>query len=87
MKINLCILVVSLFFLVISCGKSPKKVKKVAPLEKGSFGYDLQFLKSKDSVIVLKNGDSQVIISPKYQGKVFTSTAMGLNGSSSGWIN
>jgi len=87
MKINLFLSVLILFFLVVSCGESPRKVEKVVPFEKGSFGYDLQFLKSKDSVIVLKNGDSQVIISPKYQGKVFTSTAMGLNGSSSGWIN
>jgi alpha-L-fucosidase len=60
---------------------------KTQKFEKGSFGYDLHFLQTKDDVIVLKNGDAQVIVSPKYQGKVFTSTAMGLNGSSSGWIN
>jgi len=87
MKINSLISLLILFFLIVSCGESPKKVEKVAPFEKGSFGYDLQFLKSKDSVLVLKNGDSQVIVSPKYQGKVFTSTAKGMNGSSSGWIN
>jgi len=55
----------------------------------GSFGYDLSFLKQKDSVIVLKNksGKGQLIVSPKYQAKVFTSTANGESGTSFGWIN
>jgi len=87
MKINLIISVLILSGLLASCGEYPKKVEKSNPFKKGSFGYDIQFLKSKDSVILLKNGDAQVIVSPKYQGKVFTSTANGLNGSSSGWIN
>ncbi len=61
---------------------------KVAPSQKGTFGYDLNFLKAKDSVVVLKSDDGkgQVIISPKYQAKIFTSTADGLNGKSFGWI-
>lgn len=56
---------------------------------KGTFAYDLGFLNKNDSVIVLKNktGEGQVIVSPKYQAKVFTSTAEGLNGKSFGWIN
>lgn len=55
---------------------------------KGTFGSDLDFLKAKDSVITLKDdsGLGQVIVSPKYQAKVFTSTADGLNGRSFGWI-
>lgn len=58
------------------------------PPMKGTFGHDLDFLKAKDSVIVLKDnsGLGQVIVSPKYQAKVFTSTADGLNGKSFGWI-
>ena len=52
-----------------------------------TFGYDLRFLETKDSVIVLRDGDAQIIVSPKYQGKVFTSTAAGLHGYSFGWIN
>ena len=55
--------------------------------EKGSFGYDLAFLQTKDSVVVLGNSDAQVIVSPRFQGKVFTSTATGLRGQSFGWIN
>jgi hypothetical protein len=56
--------------------------------EPGSFGYDLQFLMRYDSVIVLSNGDgARVVVSPKYQGKVFTSTATGDSGTSFGWIH
>ncbi len=56
---------------------------------KGSFGYDLQFLEKYDSVIVLKSGDgnARIIISPKYQAKVFTSSAEGDSGQSFGWVN
>jgi hypothetical protein len=55
----------------------------------GSFAFDLAFLKKYDSVIVLKSGDSksQIIVSPKYQAKVFTSTASGEAGLSFGWVN
>ncbi|MDP4262216.1 MAG: hypothetical protein Q8941_06760 [Bacteroidota bacterium] len=54
---------------------------------KGSFGYDLAFLQKHDSVIVLKSGEAQVVVSPKYQAKVFTSTAEGKEGTSFGWIH
>ncbi len=56
----------------------------------GTFGYDLYFLQQHDdSVIVLSNdsGKAQVIVSPKYQAKVFTSTANGNAGLSFGWVN
>ncbi len=53
-----------------------------------SFGYDLAFLGEHDKdLVVLRNGDAQVIVSPKYQGKVFTSTNAGDTGHSFGWIN
>jgi len=57
--------------------------------KKGTFGYDLDFLQKKDSVIVLQSSDglAKAIISAKYQGKVFTSTADGDTGKSFGWIN
>jgi hypothetical protein len=55
----------------------------------GTFGYDLDFLRGHDSVIVLQSdqGKAQVIVSAKYQAKVFTSTADGLKGQSFGWIH
>jgi len=57
--------------------------------QKGTFAYDLNFLKQHDSVLVLENneGTGQIIVSPKYQAKVFTSTAEGDSGKSMGWIN
>ncbi len=57
--------------------------------KKGSFGYDLAFLRQNDSVVVLKSADGaqSAIVSPRYQGKVFTSTASGDTGRSFGWIN
>ena len=67
MKINSFISGLTILCLLASCGVNTKKEQKSTQFEKGSFGYDLQFLKSKDSVIVLKNGDAQVIVSPKYQ--------------------
>ena len=59
-------------------------------LKQGSFAYDLHFLKQHDdSLVVLNNGsdNAQVIVSPKYQAKVFTSTADGNSGQSFGWVN
>ena len=55
----------------------------------GSFGYDLEFLNQFDQVILLasKSDSALVIVSPKYQAKVFTSTSDGLAGKSFGWIN
>jgi hypothetical protein len=38
-------------------------------------------------LVTLKNGASQLIVSPRYQAKVFTSTAAGEGGISFGWIN
>jgi hypothetical protein len=54
---------------------------------RSSFEDDLRFLMSKDSVRVLRSGNARVIVSPKYQAKVFTSTADGPDGMSFGWIN
>ncbi len=68
---------------------SEKQPNDQSPVFKeGEFGYDLQFLKKQDSaLIVLMSGNSRIIISPKYQAKVFTSTANGGKGLSFGWIN
>ncbi|MGK2861107.1 MAG: DUF6786 family protein [Chitinophagaceae bacterium] len=52
---------------------------------KTPYEKDLAFLKKYDKVIVLSTGNSRVVVSPKYQAKVFTSTTG--NGASFGWIN
>ena len=57
---------------------------------KGTFGYDVNYLSEKDpELIVLKtdDGEAQVIVSAKYQAKVFTSTANGEEGNSLGFVN
>lgn len=78
---------------ICSCGQNSKKEQAVATdsiqAAKGTFGYDVAFLQKHDSVIVLKSSDgkAQIIISPKYQAKVFTSTANGDTGRSFGWVN
>jgi len=68
-----------LFFLLIA-------TSVICSCHQSSFDKDLSFLrKYDDSVVVLSRGNSKVIVSPKYQAKVFTSTAG--DGSSFGWIN
>lgn len=69
-----------------SCNNSSEKDNMPS---KGSFVYDLHFLQKYDSVILLKSreGNAQIIVSPKYQAKVFTSTADGDTGMSFGWVN
>ena len=57
---------------------------------KGTFGYDVAFLKKHNKALVLQapdNADAQAIIIPEYQGRVMTSTADGSAGNSYGWIN
>jgi hypothetical protein len=58
---------------------------------KGTFGFDLQFLKQyhKDLILLGDDADAgaQIIIIPAYQGRVMTSTTDGNGGMSFGWIN
>lgn len=57
---------------------------------KGSFGYDLNFLKQYHKDLVLLSDDSnkaQLIVLPAYQGRVMTSTADGNTGAGFGWVN
>ncbi|WP_158969824.1 DUF6786 family protein [Paraglaciecola sp. L3A3] len=57
--------------------------------QKGTFAYDLDYLKRYQQVITLEenNGKSQIIILPELQGRVMTSTASGLAGNSYGWMH
>src|SRR4051812_34307785 len=91
-KLKLSYAAIAVAAVLSSCqmqGKKDEAKADSAAYAKGTYGYDLDFLKKNDSVLVLKNADglAQVIVSAKYQGKVFTSTADGLNGRSFGWIN
>jgi hypothetical protein len=70
---------------ILSCNDHP--AGNAGTAVPGTFGYDLNFLSQRDSIIVLRSGESEVIVSHKYQAKVFTSTANGDTGTSFGWIN
>lgn len=86
---KLIVLFVIVMMISTSC-KNPQRPDDADRFVKGKFGYDLAFLSQKDSdLIVLSNNDgkSQIIISPKYQAKVFTSTANGPAGTSFGFVN
>jgi hypothetical protein len=90
MKNSRFAIALSLLIFVAACHTAPPEQKHFeSEYPKGSFGYDLDFLRQSDSVVVLntKDGTGQVIVSPKYQAKVFTSTDSGMNGRSFGWIN
>ena len=81
-----------LLFLSASCIQVEHKVPSRADIEhaKGSFGYDLAFLKQYHKDLVLLGKDStgpQVIVLPAYQGRVMTSSAEGKKGTSFGWVN
>lgn len=72
---------------ILTACNTNKSTDPMETYEKGTFGYDLKFLSERDSVIVLKNStNAQVIVSPKYQGKIFTSTADGNEGTSLGFV-
>lgn len=58
--------------------------------KEGTFGYDLNFLKKYEEVVVLSSPDddkAQAIIIPGYQGRVMTTTTDGDDGYSYGWVN
>ena len=57
--------------------------------DKGSYGYDAQFLKQHTrNVLELATADgAKVLLSADYQGRVMTSSASGDSGLSFGWLN
>ncbi|MGE0019579.1 MAG: DUF6786 family protein [Draconibacterium sp.] len=78
-----------LFSLIFSCtsNQKSKPTETMKTFEKGTYGYDLQFLQKHKKPLELKNRDARILISPEYQGRVMTSTANGDTGKSYGWIN
>ncbi len=80
--------ILTILFFACSNGKESKKAKlNMNSFEKGSYGFDLKFLKEHSNPVELKNGDACIIVSPDFQGRVMTSSAAGENGLSYGWIN
>lgn len=69
--------------------KQPAVDTNSVEFEKGTFGYDINFLKQyhKDIVMLGDSAGAQVAVAPAYQGRVMTSTADGNKGLSFGWVN
>jgi len=86
-KIN-CLLFGLLGVVLYSCNINTNKEKDMNAYEKGTFGYDLNYISRTDHPIVLSddNGKAQIIVSAKYQAKVFTSAVDGLTGKSLGYL-
>jgi hypothetical protein len=68
---------------------SSNKDQSSTAFKKGTFGHKIHFLKKYTDVIVLSGPDSlgQILVTPKMQGRVMTSTTQGDKGKSLGWVN
>ncbi|MFM9911897.1 MAG: DUF6786 family protein [Chitinophagaceae bacterium] len=96
MKNKIGIIALIILLLNIECKEEKKKPlsnergASTPAYAKGSFGYDLEFLKKYHNDLILlgdDTGGAQLILLPAYQGRVMTSTADGNNGNSFGWVN
>ncbi len=86
------LLIISSCFLASCAGSEQKKANKQEELTMNTdstkqYGYNRDFLKTHTKIIELRNGNSAVVLSPAWQGRVMTSTAEGDRGYSFGWIN
>jgi len=82
----------SLLFFCIACNyrNQGRMTTSSSITGKGFYAYDAEFLKKYTKrVIELQNeeGNSRILLSADYQGRVMTSTAKGDSGTSYGWIN
>lgn len=94
-KINIYIPMLALATVAFSCNNQPAKndndsaaTGDTTSFAKGSYGYDAAFVKQHTGkVIELIAGQSKVLLSADYQGRVMTSSAQGDSGTSFGWLN
>lgn len=83
--------IIALIFILSACNNALQTENKNADTSyaKGTYGYDASFLK-KHTKKVLElssyDGQSKVLLSADYQGRVITSTATGDSGTSFGWM-
>jgi hypothetical protein len=90
-KVILGISGIGLLLIALSCTTvSNKNEQMKTTFSKGSYAYDLNFLKNKGiGFIELKDTASQasLIVVPEWQGRIMTSTSNSPEGESYGWIN
>ena len=92
MNIKILIFISAGLIASFSCNQKAKENsnEKAVNFSKGSYGYDLNFLKNHlTDLIELEDsaGLSSVLLSARHQGRVMTSTSSGDSGNSYGWIN
>ena len=78
---------VLVFMLGCTNSKKQNKSEDMNAYEKGTYGFDAAFLKEYLKPVELVLGESRVLISAAYQGRVMTTTSGGFDGKSYGWIN
>src|ERR1700682_2175139 len=92
-RILLRIAGISVWVFVTACNNNSTQEKKSTgngTLRKGTYAYDRTFLQEHtNNLLELYNEDStaKILLSPAWQGRVMTSTAMGDSGTSFGWLN
>lgn len=75
-----------IFSFIFSC-QPKQKNEQAKAFEKGTFGYDAEFLSKHQETILLKNANAMLAVCPGYQGRVMTSTSGGEQDLSYGWLN
>lgn len=80
-------ILIAVFLIFSACNTPVPPTEKPAPVM--TYGDDLSFLQQQSEVVMLADADSQaqVVVSPRMQGRVLTSTSGGDSGPSYGWIN
>ena len=93
MKFSFGLLWLGTSIIYMSCNNAPEQQQSSAPdssAAKGTYAYDADFLKKHTPGIIElmgADGNSKVLLSAAYQGRVMTSTATGDSGNSFGWLN
>lgn len=83
-------LAILLFTVVVACKNNKKEVTEIDQEDviKGPFQEDVDFMKKYEKdLVILKSGKSMIAVAPRLQGRVMTSSANGMIGTSYGWIN
>ncbi len=87
MNKNRIILLFAISAILSSCG-IVEEMSKDSPSDAWTFGEDLAFFaKHEGACVVLGEGESFIVASAKWQGRVLTSTLSGESGTGLGWYN
>ncbi|MCG8309187.1 MAG: hypothetical protein MI975_17475 [Cytophagales bacterium] len=86
MRLNYAVFLLFGLLTLLNCQTKEKK-ESAGKLRPGTFGYDADFLAKHRETLILKKGNVRLAVCPEYQGRVMTSSSMGEEGLSYGWLN